>query len=187
MEQVEKTNTEAEIKKYRKNLLKITHFKAPEYRPRRWIGKETKKIPLESEEILKDPRLIKCKMPPTFPDTEMSEKKIRKPFEDPELNACSNNTKEDKIQNIVEDPTSTMEGIILHVTDSELNLFPENTEDSTNTKATEDCANVKDKRRVYLYNNWQVKDSIGSPELSTLVIVLTNLLIKYFRQKWQNY
>ena len=35
MEQVKKTNPEAEIKKYRKNLLEITHFKVPEYRKRR--------------------------------------------------------------------------------------------------------------------------------------------------------
>ena len=169
LEQVEKTNPEAGIKKYRKNLLEITHFKAPEYRPRRWISEETRKIPLESEEILKDPRLFKRKMPP---NTELPKEKTQKPCEDPELTACSNNTEEDKTQNIIEnptDPTSTMEGVILHITDSELNLFPENTEDSTNAKIKEDCTNVKDKRRVYLNNNWQVKDSIGSPAFQGII------------------
>ena len=64
LEEVEKTNPEAEIKRYRKNLLKITHFKAPENKPRRWLSEETKNIPLESKEILKDPRILKCKMLP---------------------------------------------------------------------------------------------------------------------------
>ena len=72
LEQVEKTNPEAEIRKYRKNLLKITHFKAPEYRPRRWASEETKHIPLESKEILKDPRILKHKMPT---HTEMPQEK----------------------------------------------------------------------------------------------------------------
>ena len=56
LEQVKKTNPEAEIKEYRKNLLKITHFKAPKYRPRRWECGETRIIPLKSHEILEDPR-----------------------------------------------------------------------------------------------------------------------------------
>ena len=34
MEEVEKTTSEAETKQYRKSLFEITHFKAPEYRPR---------------------------------------------------------------------------------------------------------------------------------------------------------
>ena len=172
LEEVEKTNPEAEIKKYRKNLLEITHFKAPEYRPRRWLSKETKNIPLESKEILKDPRILKCKMPT---DTEMPKEKTRKPCEDPQLTACSNYKEEDKTQNIQNipenptDPTSTMEGVILHVTDSELNLFPDITEDPTNAKIIEDCTIEQDKRRVYLNNNWQVKDSIGSPAFQGII------------------
>ena len=69
------TNTEEKIKKYRKNLLEITHFKAPEYRPRTWKDDKTKKIRLESEETLEDPRLKKQKMPTTFLDTENPAKK----------------------------------------------------------------------------------------------------------------
>ena len=113
LEQVEKTDPEAEIKKYRKNLLKITHFKVPEYRPRRWLSEETKKIPLDSQEKLEDPRLMKGKMPTTSSDTEKSAKKICKPPKEPELTGCSTSIKEDKNQKIVEDPTSTIEGIIL--------------------------------------------------------------------------
>ena len=130
---------------------------------------QTKKIPLENQEILEDPRLIKCKMPPTFSDTEKPAKKIRKPCEDPESTGCSNNTEEDKIKKIVEDPTSTIEGIILHVMDCELNLFPEKLEESTDSNAKEDCTNVKDKKRVYLNNIWQVKDSIRSPAFQGII------------------
>ena len=93
------------------------------------------------------------------PDTEMPKKKTRKPCEDPKPNACSNYKEEEKtqnIQNIAENPTdpiSTMEGVILHVTDSELNLFLDITEDPTNAKIIEDYTNEQDKRRVYLNNN----------------------------------
>ena len=73
MEQVQMTNPEEEIKKYRKNLLEITHFKAPEYRPRTWNDK-TKNIPLESEETFQDPRLKKRKMPTASLDTEKTYK-----------------------------------------------------------------------------------------------------------------
>ena len=148
LEEVEKTNPEAERKKYRKNLLEITHFKVPEYRPSRWLSEETKNIPLESEQILKDPRILKCKMPT---DTEMPKEKIQKPREYPKLTACSNYKEEDKTQNIQNipenptDPTSTMEGVILHITDSELNLFPEIREDPTNAKIIEDCTIEQDK------------------------------------------
>ena len=172
LEEVKKTNPEAEIKKYRKNLLEITHFKAPEYRPRRWLSKKTKNISLESEEILKDPRILKCKMPT---DTEMPKEKTCKPCEDPKLTACSNYKEEEKTQNIQNipenptDPTSTVEEVILHVTDSELNLFQDITEDPTNAKIIEDCTTEQDKRRVYLNNNWQVKDSIGSPAFQGII------------------
>ena len=80
LQQVEITNPEAEIKKYGKNLIEITHFKAPEYRPRWWSIEETKNSPLESTETLKDPRVLKCKMPT---HTEMPQEKTQKPCEDP--------------------------------------------------------------------------------------------------------
>ena len=127
------------------------HNKNTEYRPRRWLSEETKNIPLENEEILKDPRIIKHKMPP---DTEMPKEKTHKPCEDPKPTACSNYKEEEKTQNIQNipenptDPTSTVEGVILHITDSELNLFPDITEDPTNAKIIEDCTNKQDKRRV---------------------------------------
>ena len=162
LEQVEKTNPEAEIKKYRKNLLKITHFKAPEYRPRRWKSEETKLIPLESQEMLEDLRLLKCKMPTTLSDTEKPSKKICKPAKEPELIGCKCTPKEDKMNENQEDLTSTIEGVILPVTDSELNLFPEKTEDPTDSNLKEEYINSQEKRNVYLNNNWQVKDSIGS-------------------------
>ena len=169
LEQVEKTNPEAEIKKYRQNLLEITHFKAPEYRPRRQKSEETKIIPLESHETLENPRLSKRKMPPTSSDTEKPTKKIRKPAKEPELIGCISTLQEEKIKKTTEDPSSTIDGIILHVMDSELNLFPEKTEDPTDSKLKEDCTHSQDKRNVYLNNNWQVKDSIGSPAFPGII------------------
>ena len=59
------TTLEEETKKYRKSLFEITHFKAPEYRLRTWKFEETKKIPLESQGTLPDPRIKKRKMPAT--------------------------------------------------------------------------------------------------------------------------
>ena len=96
IEEVEKTNPEAEIKKYRKNLLKITHFKAPEYRSRRWSSEETKNIPLERKETLKDPRILKHKMPT---HTEMPKEKTRKPCEELKPTACSNYKEGEDTQN----------------------------------------------------------------------------------------
>ena len=181
LEQVEKTNPEAEIKKYRNNLLEITHFKAPEYRPRRWKSEEKKMIPLESHETLEDPRLSKCKMPPTSSDTEKSVKKICKPAKEPEPIGCISTPQEEKTKETAEDPSSTIEGIILHITDSELNLFPEKTEDSTDSNLKEDCTNSQDKRNVYLNNNWQVKDLLfqeiieEDPNIDWLTFISENI------------
>ena len=83
--------------------------------------------------------------------------------------------KVDEIQKIGEDPISTMEGVILHVTDSELNLFPEKLEESTDANSKEDCTNVKENRKVYLNNNWQVKDSIESPAFQEIIEENTNI------------
>ena len=172
LEQVEITNPEEEIKKYRKDLLKITHLKAPEYRLRRWNDEITKKIPLESQEILEDPTLNKQKIPTIFSDTENPVKKTRKTCEDPESTTCRSNpisSKEDENQKIGEDPISTMEGIILHITDGELDLLPEKSEESTDVNLKEDCTNVKENRKVYLNNNWRLKDSIRSPAFQGII------------------
>ena len=67
-----------------------------------------------------------------------------------------------KIRKLEKILISTIEGIILHVTDSELNLFPEKPDESKDANSKEDCTNVKENRKVDLNNNWQVKDSIRS-------------------------
>ena len=166
MEEVEKTTSEAATKHYRKSLFKITHFRAPEYRPRSWISEETKKIPLESLGTLPDPRMKKWKMPATFQDTEKTVKKTRKLIE---LPGCS--TKQDikEDHKSGEDLILTLEGVILHVTDSELNQFPDIKVDPKEEPIKEDCTNIKENRRVYLNNNWQVKDSIGSPAFQGII------------------
>ena len=111
-------------------------------------------------------------MPTTFPDTENPAKKTCKLCEDPESTTCRSNpitSKEDKNQKIGEDPISTMEGIVLHVTDSELDLFPEKPEEPTDANSKEDCTTVTENRKMYLNNNWQVKDSIRSPAFQGII------------------
>ena len=105
-------------------------------------------------------------MPTTLLDTEKPTKKTRKPCEETESSTFRSNPftiKEAENQKITEDPINTIEGIVLHVTDSKLDLFPDKPEESTDANLKEDCTNVKEHRKVYLNNNWQVKDSIGSP------------------------
>ena len=169
LEQVEKTNPEAEIKNYRKNLLKITHFKAPNYRPRRWENEETRTIPLESKEILEDPRRnIKRKTVLTEEPLE----KMRKLPQEPEPTGCQNNLQDNKLtdnQENQEDPDPTTEGVILHITESELNLFPEANEEPTDSKLKEDWTTSPERRTVYLNNNWQVKDCIESPAFPGII------------------
>ena len=166
MEEVEKTTLEAETKHYRKSLFEITHFKAPEYRPRSWKSEETKKIPLESLVTLPDPRIKKWKIPATSQDTEKMAKKTRKPIEQP---GCSTTQDTKEEQKSGEDLIPTLEGVILHVSDSELNLFPEIREDPIEEAIKEDCTNIMENRKVYLNNNWQVKDSIGSPAFQGII------------------
>ena len=169
MEEVEKTTPEAEIKQYRRSLFKITHFKAPEYRRRSWKFEETRNIPLESQETLPDPRTKKRKMPATLQDTEKIAKKTRKPCKETELPECSfhQDIKED--QKSGEDLIPTLEGVILHISDSELNLFRDIEEDPKEDKIKEDCTNIMENRKMYLNNNWQVKDSIGSPAFQGII------------------
>ena len=169
MEEVEKTPPEEETKKYRKNLFEITHFKAPEYRPRTWEFEETKKIPLESQGTLPDPRIKKRKMPATFLDTEKMVKKTCKPDKDPELPGCSSNQNIKEDQKSGEDLVPTLEGVILHISDSEMNLFPDIQEDPKEDQVKEDSTNIMENRKVYLNNNWQVKDSIGSPAFQGII------------------
>ena len=130
---------------------------------------ETKNIPLESQGTLPDPRIKKWKIPATFQDTEKMVKKTRKPCKDTELPGCSSyqGTKEDRKSG--EDLIPTLEGVILHVSDSELNLFPDIQEDPKEDPIKEDCTNIMENRKVYLNNNWQVKDSIGSPAFQGII------------------
>ena len=108
-------------------------------------------------------------MPATFQDTEKTAKKTRKPCKETELPGCSphQDTKED--QKSEEDLIPTLEGVILHISDRELNLFPDIQEDPKEDPIKEDCTNIMENRKVYLNNNWQVKDSIGSPAFQGII------------------
>ena len=166
IEEVKKTTSEVETKQYRKSLSEITHFRAPEYRPRSCKFEETKKIPLQSVGTLPDPRIKKRKMPATFQDTEKMVKKTRKPTE---LPGCSSQQDIKEDQKSGEDLNPTLEGVILHISDSELNLFPDIQENPKEEPMKEDCTNIMENRKVYLNNNWQVKDSIGSPAFQGII------------------
>ena len=104
--------------------------------------------------------------------TEVPQEKTRKPCEDLQLTAssnCKDTTDAQNIQNISgnpQDSSTNIGGVILHITDSELNLFSDILEDA---KKIEDCTNEQDKRRVYLNNNWQVKDSVRSPTFQGII------------------
>ena len=108
-------------------------------------------------------------MPATSPDTEKTAKKTRKPHKDPELHGCSSNRNSKEDQKSGEDLIPTLEGVILHISDSDLNLFPDIQEDPQEAQIKEDCTNIMENRKVYLNNNWQVKDSIGSPAFPGII------------------
>ena len=60
--------------------------------------------------------------------------------------------------------TSFIDGIILHVTDSELNIFPEQNEDQNSNQIQDNCNMNSEIRRMYLNNAWKVKDSVGNTD-----------------------
>ena len=107
-------------------------------------------------------------MPATFLDTEKTVKKTHKPDKDPELPGCSSNQNIKEDQKSGEDLIPTL-GVILHISDSEMNLFPDIQEDPKEDQVKEDCTNIMENRKVYLNNNWQVKDSIGSPAFQGII------------------
>ena len=108
-------------------------------------------------------------MPATFLDTEKMVKKTRKPNKYPELPGCSSNQNIKEDQKSGEDLIPTLEGVILHISDSEMNLFPDIQEDPKEDQVKEDSTNIMENRKVYLNNNWQVKDSIGSPAFQGII------------------
>ena len=63
----------------------------------------------------------------------------------------------------------------MHVTESELNLFPDIPEAPKDARKIEDCNIEQEQRRVYLNNNWQVKDSIGSPAFQGIIEENSNI------------
>ena len=89
---------------------------------------------------------------------------------------ANQNLEEDTLQKnidiILQESTFTTtvedEGIILHATDSDLKLFPEEEECSIN----EDCT---EKRTVKLSNEWIVKDTVGKPAFEGIIEENSNI------------
>ena len=171
-DQVEKTSSEEEIRRYRSKLLEMNGFTAPKYQPRSWNFEKTVEIPLESVTPLQDPRKHSCKHHIGSKHTEEPEKKTQKPCEEQQSSSTrstNTTTKETHNEDTTEIPTSEDGGIILHITDSNLELFPASPVNTENANKKEDCDNVTETRRVYLDNNWQVKDIVGHPAFKGII------------------
>ena len=86
---------------------------------------------------------------PQEPEENLKEKTLHKKI--------GNNPQESVYLTSTED-----EGVTLHVTDSDLKLFP----------VEEECPNIEDcieKRTVKLSNEWIVKDTVGKPAFEGLI------------------
>ena len=129
-------------------------------------------IPLESVTPLLDPRKTSHKHQLVSRHTEEPVKKIQKPGEEQQSSSTRSTkttTNEAHIEDTIKIPASEDEGIILHVMDSNLELFTASQDTIENTKKIENCYNVTGKRRVLLNNNWQVEDTVGSPAFEGII------------------
>ena len=91
--------------------------------------------------------------------------------QDPKQN-LEEDTLQKNIDIILQESTFTTtvedEGVTLHVTDSDLELFP----------VEEECSNIEDcteKRTVKLSNEWIVKDTVGKPAFEGLIEENSNI------------
>ena len=130
--------------------------------PRSWENEETVNIPLESHTPLQDQMIHSHKLSTVSEHTQEPEKKIWKLCEESQSStsrSTNNTTKEDTTKKIIENPIQEVEGVILHLMGSDLELFPVS---PTVDKIQEDCTEITEARRVYLNNDLQVKDTVGT-------------------------
>ena len=93
-------------------------------------------------------------------------KKMQKNQEKRNFATSSNTTSDVTTERSTEHITNTpFPGVTFHVSDSELNLFPEPA--PVNDKK-EDC-NEAGSRKVYLNKSWQVTDTIGNPDFDGII------------------
>ena len=121
-DQVEKTSSEEEIRRYRSKLLAMNGFPAPRYQPRTSKSDKTVEIPLENEIPLEDPRRNIWQHQLVTRHTEEPVKKTQKTCEEEQsslLRSTKTTTKKAHIEDNPEIPASEDEGIILHITDSD--------------------------------------------------------------------
>ena len=162
-EAVEMTKIKEDIEN-RRQLMEMNNFRCRPYTPRQWEREDTVLIPLESREILQDPRRKQAKhvisSAPEIPQ------KIQKTQNLPELaEKHTVASKESPIENkkipIKSGPNNTENlEVILHITESDEKLFPE--------ESKEDCT-IVETRRVYINNEWKITDTIGKSDFDELI------------------
>ena len=123
-------------------------FTAPKYQPRSWNIEKTVEIPLESATPLQDPRKHSYKHPTVSEHTEEPNKKIRKTCGEKQSStsrSTNTTTKEAHIKDTTEIPTADVEGVILHIMDSDLELLPASPAHTNNSNIQEDCTEIQEK------------------------------------------
>ena len=171
-DQVKETSSEEEFKRYRSKLPEMNGFTAPRYQPRPWKYDKTVEIPLESATPPHDPRKHSHKHQLVSRHTEEPVKKTWKPCEEQQSSltrSTNTTTKEAHIKDTIEITASENEGIILHIMDSDLELFPASQDTTENSNKIEKCNTITETRRVYLNNNWQVKSTVGNPAFEGII------------------
>ena len=162
-EEVEMTKIEEELT-YRRQLLEMNNFKPRPYKPREWKREDTVLIPLQSREILQDPRRKTLKrVSPSAPGTSQ---KVQKISNLPDLaekhTVATTESPIDSKKNTLETEVTLAEDnqVILHITESDDKLFPE--------AEKEEC-NIVETRRVYINNEWKITDTIGTSDFDELI------------------
>ena len=141
----------------------------PKHQPRTWNNKNTVQILLESITPLHDLRKHSHKHLLTTQNTEEPDMKICKTTEESQSSTTTSISNEETTDNIHQISTTEVEEVILHIMDSELELFLASPATSNNVQIQEDCKEIRETRRVFLNNNWQVKDTIGTTEFEGLI------------------
>ena len=162
-EEVEMTKIEEELS-YRKKLLEMNNFKYRPYTRRQWEREDTVLIPLQNSEILQDPRKITTKRTnSSAPETSQKTQKIQKLPDSAETHTgASRETPIESKKISIESEANKLDNleVILHITESDNKLFPE--------ESKEEC-NIVEKRRVYINNEWKITDTVGKSDFDELI------------------
>ena len=162
-EEVEMTKIKEDLT-YRRQLLEMNNFKARPYQPREWKREDTVLIPLQSSEILQDPRRKSMKrVSSSAPGTSQKIQKTQNMPVLAEKHTIASTESPIESKKITQDSEVSLtedNEVILHITESEDKLFPEGNK--------EEC-NIVETRRVYINNEWKITDTIGTSDFDELI------------------